>query len=306
MATMTSLEGDGVRGGMLVTTRWLASHLTASDVRVVDMRGQVTTAAPGATKHGAVYLGRPDAYAQGHIAGAVYLDWTSDIVDLDDPVPAQAASAKKLAHELGSRGIGSQHLVVAYDDHPAAQFATRLWWLLHYYGHSRVAVLDGGLRKWVAEGRPLDTAVPTYPPAVFEPHQVASLRVDLDEMRSLAGGKAARLIDARDPAQYSGASRRGKHGGHIAGAVNIPRELLTDAHTGEFLDDQQLDKAFRPTEQQAGQRVVAYCNGGVAATSVLFSLALRGYPLENLANYDGSWNEWGELDDVAITEGSQP
>jgi thiosulfate/3-mercaptopyruvate sulfurtransferase len=294
----------GIRAGLLASTEWLADHLGAPDVRVVDMRGQVATSEtePGVQK--ATYRGRPEDYAEAHIPGAVYLDWTRDLIDPDDPVPAQAAGAERLAATLGARGIGDEHTVVAYDDAPTSQFATRLWWLLRLYGHERVLVLDGGLPKWHREGRPLTAAVPQFPPTTFTPNRRAELRVELDEMRELIGKPGVRLLDARDERQYSGSLRRGKHGGHIPGAVNIPREVLIDPASGTFRQDEALAAVLPATS--SGERLVAYCNGGVAATSLLFALALHGYPLDRMANYDGSWNEWGNRDDVPVTQGDQP
>ena len=148
----------------LADTKWLAAHLGDPDMRVVDMRGVVRTVTDGRIQH-ADYLGLPDAYNASHIPGAVFLDWTKDIVDPDDPVPAQVAPPERLAAILGAVGIGDDTTVIAYDDHPASQFATRLWWVLLYYGHDKVRVLDGGWSRWQAEGRPVtSTTLPTLPP----------------------------------------------------------------------------------------------------------------------------------------------
>jgi thiosulfate/3-mercaptopyruvate sulfurtransferase len=296
----------GIRAGMLVSTAWLADHLQDPTLRIVDMRGQVATREPEPGVQEATYRGRPEDYAREHLPGAVYLDWTRDLVDPDDPVPAQAARADQLAATLGAQGIGDQHTVIAYDDAPSFQFATRLWWLLQLYGHERVLVLDGGLPKWQREGRPLTKVVPNYPPATFTPRPQPHLRVEARDVLQLIGAPGVQLLDARDERQYTGAVRRGKRGGHIPGAVNIPREALIDPTTGAFRDDKALAAVLPRGDTGAGDRLVAYCNGGVAATSLLFALALRGYPLQKLANYDGSWNEWGNRDDVPVRQGEQP
>jgi thiosulfate/3-mercaptopyruvate sulfurtransferase len=296
----------GIRAGILVSTEWLAAHLDDPELRIVDMRGQVATSEPEPGVQKAIYRGRPEDYATAHIPGAVYLDWTRDIVDPSDPVPAQAAPPEQLAALLGARGIGDRHTVVAYDDAPTFQFATRLWWLLHLYGHDRVYVLDGGLPKWQREGRPLTAERPQWPPATFTPKLQSQLRVEVSDVLNFLGDQQVRLLDARDGRQYNGTLRRGKHGGHIPGAINIPREALIDPATGTFRDDRTLAAALQPAAVDDAQRVVAYCNGGVAATSVLFALALHGYPLDRLANYDGSWNEWGNRDDVPVRQGDQP
>lgn len=291
---------------MLVSTAWLANHLQDPTLRIVDMRGQVATQEPEPGVQEATYRGRPEDYAAAHIPGAVYLDWTRDLIDPDDPVPAQAARAGQLASTLSAHGIGDQHTIVAYDDAPTFQFATRLWWLLRLYGHEQALVLDGGLPKWQREGRPLTTAVPAVPPATFTPRLQPHLRVEAHEVLRLIGAPGVQLLDARDERQYTGALRRGKRGGHIPGAINIPREVLIDPASGTFRDDTALGALLPASGTGANDRLVAYCNGGVAATSLLFALALHGYPLENLANYDGSWNEWGNREDVPVRQGEQP
>jgi len=229
----------------------------------------------------------------------VYIDWSSDIVDLDDTVEAQIAPPARFVEVLGNLGIGDQHLVVAYDAHPTSQFATRLWWALKYYGHKRVVVLNGGLAKWQSEGRPLVESIPVYPAATFTPAVQVRLRATALEVLSHLGQEDAVLIDARDRGQFSGAIARG-HGrrGHIPGAVSIPRDEVIDPATGTFRSNEELTHLFSNVGVQPVQHIVAYCNGGVAATTILFSLALLGY--DNLTNYDGSWNEWGSRQDLPI------
>lgn len=283
------------REHFLVEADWLAEHLHDENLRLVDMRGYVRTALRGGVQE-ALYVGAPEEYAQAHIPGAVYIDWTSDIVDLDDPVEAQVAPPEKFARTLERLGIGDEHLVVAYDAHPASQFATRLWWALNYYGHSNVAVLNGGLPKWSSEQRPLTSEVPAYPPAAFTPEVQPGLRATAQDVLASLNRPDVVLIDARDRAQYTGAISRG-HGrpGHIPGAINIPREELIAAD-GTFHSNDVLKRAFADAHVQPDKHIIAYCNGGVAATTVLFSLAMLGYP--TLTNYDGSWNEWGERADL--------
>jgi thiosulfate/3-mercaptopyruvate sulfurtransferase len=286
------------RADLLVETTWLAEHLNDPQIRIVDMRGYVRTVEHDGVQD-ALYIGALDEYARGHIPGAVYIDWSSDIVDLDDTVEAQIAPPARFAEVLGNLGIGDQHLVVAYDAHPTSQFATRLWWALKYYGHKRVVVLNGGLAKWQSEGRPLVESIPVYPAATFTPAVQVRLRATALEVLSHLGQEDAVLIDARDRGQFSGAIARG-HGrrGHIPGAVSIPRDEVIDPATGTFRSNEELTHLFSNVGVQPEQHIVAYCNGGVAATTILFSLALLGY--DNLTNYDGSWNEWGSRQDLPI------
>lgn len=284
------------RSNFLVETSWLAAHLEDPDVRIVDMRGYVRTVDKDGIQE-AHYEGARDEYEQSHIPGAVYIDWTRDIVNLDDAIKAQVATSQQFAQAMSSVGIGDQYLVVAYDAHPASQFATRLWWALKYYGHDRVVVLNGGFHKWQREKLPLNNTIPIYPYASFTPVPQPELRATADDVLEMLGRPDVALIDARDEGQFTGRTVRNPgRRGHIPGALNIPREELINPTTGTFRSNEELVEVFSQAHVLPAQHIVAYCNGGVAATSVLFALAMLGYP--STTNYDGSWNEWGERQDL--------
>src|SRR5438309_3788267 len=231
---------DMERSQFLVETSWLAEHLNDPHIRIVDMRGYVRTVERNGVQN-VQYVGARDEYEQGHIPGAIYLDLSSDIVDLGDAVKAQVAPAERFAEVIGSLGIGDQHLVVAYDAHPSAQFATRLWWALNYYGHDQVVVLNGGFNKWQHEQLPLETTIPTYPPAIFTAVTQPQLRATANDVLSSLGQQGIVLIDARDRGQYTGKLVR-RHGrpGHIPGALNITREEVIDPATGTFRSNAEL------------------------------------------------------------------
>jgi thiosulfate/3-mercaptopyruvate sulfurtransferase len=284
------------RNQFLVETSWLAEHQHDPHLRIVDMRGYVREVERDGVQD-ALYVGARDEYEQGHIPSALYIDWSSDIVDPDATVEAQIAPANRFAEVLGRLGIGDQHLVVAYDSHPSAQFATRLWWALNYYGHDQVVVLDGGFPKWLREKLPIEAAIREYPPAIFTPEVQPQLRATAEDVLAFLKKQDVDIVDARDRKQYTGEKVRG-HGrpGHIPGALNIPREELINPTTGTFRSNEELAHFFTTKGVQPEHHVVAYCNGGVTATSILFCLAMLGYP--KLTNYDGSWNEWGKRSDL--------
>jgi thiosulfate/3-mercaptopyruvate sulfurtransferase len=276
--------------GPLVSTEWLAAHLDHPQVRVVDIRGKVLPP----TEPKPHYFARHEDYAAGHIPGAVYIDWTRDIVDLDDTVLVQVAPPEKIATLFGNLGIGDDTFVVAYDD-AFSMFAGRLLWVLRYYGHERAAILNGGIVKWLAEGRSLATEMPNYPAATFTPRPQPHMRKTADQVLASLGSETAQLIDARSSKEYHGEESRAARGGHIPGAANLfYRDLVTGPdQTYASVDELRARFTAAGIELDSlGEReVIAYCNGGVSATPV--GVAMELATGKRTALYDGSWNEWG-------------
>jgi thiosulfate/3-mercaptopyruvate sulfurtransferase len=276
------------RDAVLVSTGWLAQNLGAPGVRVVDIRGQVRP--PGTQPR---YVASRGDYDAGHVPGAVFVDWTRDIVDPDDPVPAQIAAPDAFAAKMGELGIGDDTLVVAYDDHDHI-FAGRLAWALRYYGHDAVRILDGGWTRWIAEGRPTSRDVPSPVPARFGAHPRPALRKTADDVaRAVARGDVL-LVDARPAEQYAGTVTAAARAGHIPGARSVPYARLVDPQTGRFLSNDALGQAFAEAGIDVAKlpaEVVVYCNGGVSCSVPLAALKMLGK--DDVSVYDGSWNEWG-------------
>ena len=280
----------------LAQTGWLVNHLGDPDLRLVDIRGYVKKRDLGDGRQEAEYLAAREEYDEAHIPGAVYVDWTRDITDPEDPVTAQIAPPDLFAELMGALGIGDETHVVAYD-HAGGQFATRLWWALTYYGHDRVSVLDGGWRKWTAEDRPTTIEVPAPEPTAFIPRPRFELRADARQVLA-ASESGVFVLDARDRGQYTGAIARGEgKPGHVPGATHLHADSLF-REGGTFLSKEELSRKLHEagTPEDRQEPIIAYCNGGVAATVPLFALHRLGY--DNFANYDGSWNEWGTREDL--------
>jgi thiosulfate/3-mercaptopyruvate sulfurtransferase len=254
-----------------------------------------------------------EEYEAGHVPGAVFLDWTRDIVDPDDPVPSQIAKPDAFASKMSQLGIGDDMLVVAYDDYRHI-FAGRLAWALRYYGHDAVCILDGGWSRWRDEGRPISReSAPTDGPRTggapprFTPRARPALRKSADEVARALGRSDVLLIDARPTEQYIGTSSAARRAGHIPGARNVPYPSVLDAQTGRFLPAHELERAFSNAGidvTRLPKEVVVYCNGGVSCTTVLHALRLLGRT--DIAVYDGSWNEWGNDDQRPAKRGNEP
>ncbi len=281
--------------GPIVSTEWLAEHLNDPRVRVVDIRGTILPpSAP--TPH---YYANRDKYEEGHIPGAVFVDWTKDIIDPAEPDLKQVAPPELYAAIMSKLGISDDTIVVAYDD-SFMMLAGRLLWTLRYYGHNAARVLDGGFAKWVGEGRPIDAIVPSYTPATFTPQAHPELRRTAEQVAERDA--ACLLIDARGAPEYKGEQSRARRGGHIPGAQNIfYREFLSEPYnTYASPDAIRAALARRGFDVEAAKQreVVSYCNGGVSATVTAMALELAGLP--PVAIYDGSWNEWGNDEERPI------
>lgn len=282
--------------GDLVSAEWLVDHLDDDGLRVVDIRGYVRTELLDGGRQTATYEAARDEYDAGHISGAVFIDWTSDITDPDAKVKAQIARPERFAERMEISGISNDTDVVIVD-HAGGHFATRLWWALRYHGHERVAVLDGGFNRWTQLAFPVDAKVPRVPRATFVPSVQPSLVADASDVMRAIVSRNRQVVDARDAGQYSGAVQRGSRGGHIPTAKHLPISDLF-SEDGRWKSGAEIRRIATEASLDPDGPVTAYCNGGVTATALLFGLHRAG--AKDICNYDGSWNEWGERTDLPI------
>ena len=269
----------------IVTTQWLNDHLTDPRVRIVDIRGLILP--PDQPKPH--YFPKRQEYLQAHLPGAVFVDWTVDIVDLDDPVPVQIAPPDKFAAFMSAIGVGDDTLVVGYDDHRSA-LAARLWWALRYYGHDAVRILDGGWHKWVGECRATTAELTGPQKAIFHPHLRPEMRKTADDVLAAVAANAVCLLDARTSDEFAGKLSRAKRSGHISGAVSLPALEVVAGTYEELAPAEELRLKFARYAGEGKLPIITYCNGGVSAALLLAGMEMAG--IEG-SLYDGSWGEWG-------------
>jgi len=270
----------------LVSTEWLAEHLNAPDVRVVDASWYM----PAEKRDPA------SEFAERHIPGAVYFD-IDEIADTDNPLPHMLPSIEKFASRMRKLGLGDGNRIVIYDG-GMMMAASRAWWMLRLFGHDDVAVLDGGMTKWAAEGRKVGD-LPTPPrERHFTARQDTTKVRNVEQMIANLDSAADQVVDARSRARFDATApepREGLRGGHIPGSVCLPFNLLlTEDKTMKAAED--ISAAFTGAGLDLKKPIVATCGSGVSASFLALALHLIGH--RRTAVYDGSWTEWGGREDL--------
>ncbi|MEP2103671.1 MAG: 3-mercaptopyruvate sulfurtransferase [Parasphingorhabdus sp.] len=274
---------------LLVTTDWLANELGASDLRIVD----ATKFMPDAGRDPAA------EYEAGHIPGAVFMD-LSELTDTGNPVENMLPPPEKFASRMQSLGLGDGSRIVLYDDSPLKS-AARAWWMLTIFGAHEVAILDGGIAKWKAEGRPLETGKEALRHRHFTVWKDdKDIRTKADMLANLHS-KDEQVVDARPAGRFTGAEpdpRPGIVSGSIPGSVNIPHSEFFNAD-GTWKSADEMKALFDNANVDLGKPIVTTCGSGMTAAVVSFAAAVAGG--EKVALYDGSWSEWGADADTPKT-----
>jgi thiosulfate/3-mercaptopyruvate sulfurtransferase len=270
----------------LVSPEELRDALAGERVRVFDATVFLRRAVEGGPY--TVESGRT-SYARAHLPGAGFADIPGELSDPVSPFAFTVPSAGHFAAAIGRLGVGDGTHDVAYA-RDAPMWATRLWWLLRFFGHADTSVLDGGLAGWTAAGGPVEQGESRYPPASFTARVRPGLLASVDDVRAITENGAACLVNALSPEVFRG-DGPGAYGrpGRIPDSVNVPWNGLVDPVTGRFRPPADLAAAFREGGVREGQPVVAYCGGGISATVDLFALSLTG---RDGRLYDGSLTEW--------------
>jgi thiosulfate/3-mercaptopyruvate sulfurtransferase len=261
----------------LVSTQWLADHLGQPGLTIVDASWFM----PASGRNGR------EEYLRAHIPGARFLDIDA-VRDSSNPAPHMLPSADAFARAMEEVGISSDHRVVVYDNSPI-RTAARGWFMLRHFG-ADVAILDGGFRKWTAEGHPVESGEPEPRNVKFE---AAERPDEVVTKQQILGGISLPIVDARGPARFDGSEadpRPGVAAGHIPGARNVPFSAIYN-EDGTFKSREELSRLFEQAGANGSQPFVASCGSGVTANALIFAAHLLGNDDAQL--YDGSWSEWG-------------
>ncbi|MFO1154356.1 MAG: sulfurtransferase [Rhodospirillales bacterium] len=277
--------------GPLRSTAWLADRLGDPTLRIVDGSFHLPTAGRNPKEE----------FVQRHIPGAVFFDIDA-IADGTSHLPHMLPSADTFAERVGALGIGSSDTIVAYDA-PGSAAAARIWWTFRVFGHNEVAILDGGLARWLAEGRPVEDGMPSPSRRPFRARLQSERVITRGELVQCIGIET--VVDARGPGRFRGDEpepRPAKRCGHVPGARNLPfMDFLDPDRHGGWRSPDEIAGRFATAGVDPSQPFIAYCGSGVTACVPAFAAYLLGHDRARI--YDGSWAEWGNCDDTPIERG---
>ena len=276
----------------VVSTDWLAARLGTSGLRVVDASWYL----PGAARHAAT------EYREGHIPGAVFFDIDA-VSDQLSPLPHMLPPARGFAAHMARLGLNDSDTLVIYDGSGVNLSAARVWWTFRTFGHEEVAVLDGGMGKWRAEQRPIESGTVTLPPGNFTARLDPRAVRDLAAVRANIANRSEQLVDVRSRGRFAGVEpepRPGLRAGHVPGSINLPYTELV-GRDGTLLPAETLSRRVAEAGVDLGRPVIATCGSGTSACALVLALHSIGHT--DTAIYDGAWSEWGARADTPVETG---
>jgi len=281
------------RDRWIVSTDWLKEHLSAPDIVILDASWHMPDSDRDAHKE----------YLEGHIPGALFFD-IDDIADKTDPLPHMLPGPVMFSSRMRKMGIGDGNRVVVYDSH-GLMTAARVWWTFRVMGHNDVAILDGGLPKWRAEGGTIETGPP--PPRQerhFTSRRQTTMVCSQDDTADMSRSGIGTIIDARSAGRFAGDEpepREGLRSGHIPASINVPyKDLLND--DGTLRKTEEIRAAFARSGNNLAGPIITTCGSGVTAAVLALGLEILGH--KQIALYDGSWTDWGAATDLPIETGA--
>ena len=278
----------------LVSAEWLAKNLKAPDLRVVD----ATWYLPNDGRNGI------ESYKSRHIPGAVFFD-IDEISDTQSDLPHMLPSAEQFAAEATNLGLGDGAKIVVYDANGGFMAACRVWWMFRVFGHENVAVLDGGLPSWLAQGFPVDDQNTPVQQGSFTASKNDAMVRNIDQLMTNLESRDQLVVDVRSPGRFKGTEpepRASLRGGRIPESVNVPIPMIMDPKKSFTIrTPEEIQSNLDSAGVDLSKPIIASCGSGVTACVVNFGLYLMGH--ENVAVYDGSWTEWGGRKDTPVSSG---
>jgi thiosulfate/3-mercaptopyruvate sulfurtransferase len=276
----------------LVETDWLESHLDDPNIRILDCTTFVRASEDGYRMESGL-----QSWKKAHIPGSVFADLSNDLSDQDNRLQFMIPPANKFAQAMSLLGVQEGVFVVLYDSFINI-WAARLWWMLQSFGFEQAAILNGGWKKWKREKRPVTTETGGYPQVEFTVRLNAGMTANKEAVLKAIDNPEIIIIDALTRQEYSGELAVYGRPGHIPSSINIPAIELVDPRARSYLPVEELEEIFAPILKKDPSRIITYCGGGAAGSSVAFALKLIG--VENVSVYDGALIEWASDPDLPM------